>query len=153
MPNGPTPSEEQGAVEADERFPSGPWVGFWLQRPLSGRQWMRDVHLRFAGGKVTGFGQDSVGEFAMQGRYDLDTGTVVIHKHYVGSHTVTYEGRNENDGKWVWGVWTLREMSGTERGGFHLWPKGEEDPTVPKLEAEEDLPVEERVLVGVGEGE
>ena len=64
--------------ETDARFPSGEWKGFWLQRPfLKERQRMALV-LSFAGGQITGEGGDSVGEFAMRGRYDLKTGKVVI---------------------------------------------------------------------------
>ena len=147
MKDEPDNEPPQPPAETDERFPSGPWVGFWLQRPLAGRQWMREVYLRFADGKVSGFGSDWVGEFSFRGTYDLKTGRVALRKDYVGSHTVRYDGQNENDGQWLWGIWTLRDVLGSDRGGFHLWPKGVNDPTQPKLEAEADAPVEEKVLV------
>jgi hypothetical protein len=50
---------------------------------------------------------------------------------------VIYEGANEGDGKWVWGIWRIH----SESGGFHLWPKGVPDPTGSELSAENELPV------------
>src|SRR3712207_4995313 len=94
-------------AETDERFPSGAWVGFWLQRGLSGRQWMRDLWLHFGGGRVSGAGRDWVGDFLIRGTYEVEAGAVRLWKQYVGEHVVTYEGRNEGDGKWVWGVWRI----------------------------------------------
>ena len=35
--------------EPDERFPSGPWKGFFLQPPLRGRHWM-DLRLYMTDG-------------------------------------------------------------------------------------------------------
>jgi hypothetical protein len=138
----------QGA-EQDERFPSGPWTGFWVQRPeYPNRQWMRDLQLTFKDGRVAGLGSDSVGDFSFVGTYDLKTGAVVLHKQYERAHGVRYEGRNENDGMWVWGVWQL--VGSTDRGGFHMWPKGVDDPTQQRLKAEKELPVEGRTLVGIG---
>lgn len=104
---------------------------------------MRDVHLHFAEGKVSGWGRDRVGPFAFRGRYDLESGIVTLHKDYLGGHTVDYAGQNENDGQWLWGIWTIG--SNGDRGGFHLWPKGVDDPTVPRLAAEADQPEEEPV--------
>ena len=136
-------------METDERFPSGPWTGFWIQRPVyPERQWMRDLSLTFKDGRVSGFGWDVAGEFSFAGTYDLKTGAVVLHKQYEKAHGVRYEGKNENDGMWVWGVWRLDRS--LESGGFHMWPKGEEDPTQRRLRAEKEIPVGERVLVGVG---
>jgi hypothetical protein len=132
-------------VETDERFPSGPWVGFWLQRGITGRQWMRGMQLRFADGRVDGLGSDCVGDFTLAGKYDLETGKVMLLKHYLEQHDVAYDGQNDADGKWVWGVWT---MTHGDRGGFHLWPKGEEDPTQRRLTTEADVPAEVEVAVG-----
>jgi len=133
--------DESVVVEKDERFPSGPWVGFWLQKPHTGRQWMRDLALTFADGAVSGSGSDWVGPFEIRGRYDTQSGACKLVKHYVGMHSVMYNGHNDGDGQWLWGVWTM-DHSG-DRGGFHLWPKGQADPTQPGLAAENDLPVEE----------
>jgi hypothetical protein len=132
---------ESSPVEADERFPSGPWVGFWLQKPLTGRQWMRDVWLKFSQNKVDGGGEDLVGEFVFEGDYDTQTGHCRLVKKYVGLHQVEYNGHNDGDGHWLWGVWTMDQA--TQRGGFHLWPKGVSDPTDTSLQAEQDVPGEE----------
>jgi hypothetical protein len=133
--------------ESDPRFPSGEWKGFWLQRGWPGRQWMRLV-LQFADGTLRGEGKDIVGAFRMSGRYDLKNGHCTIFKHYVGRHQVVYSGCNEGDGLWVWGTWKVA----IDTGGFHLWPKGEKDPTGSTLSEEKELPADEerRILVGIG---
>lgn len=128
----------QGPVETDPRFPSGRWTGFWIQR-LTGRGHMGLV-LRFGEGIVQGEGSDLVGDFAMSGTYDLKTGKVSLLKTYHGAHSVRYEGQNEGDGLWIWGLWHI----GIDRGGFHIWPEGEEDPTRRRLRAEKQTPVEKR---------
>jgi hypothetical protein len=122
-------------VETDPRFPSGEWTGFWLQRAYAGRQWMR-LFLTFKEGFITGAGSDRIGDFDMRGTYDLVTGACSIAKTYHGAHAVEYEGRNEGDGLWIWGLWTIRPF---DRGGFHLWPAGEDDPTQRRLKAAKDL--------------
>src|SRR5690348_9033616 len=48
--------------ETDPRFPSGEWKGFWVQKEMRGRQWMR-LALEFSGGKISGQGQDIIGKF------------------------------------------------------------------------------------------
>ena len=128
--------EPRPGAETDPRFPSGRWVGFWLQRHMPGRQYM-SFDLAFADGRVSGVGADCIGDFAFSGHYDLANGTLVLLKQYRGAHLVEYEGRNEDDGQWVWGVWTIRGM---DQGGFHLWPDGEDDPTQRHLKREQDLP-------------
>jgi len=40
-------------------------------------------------------------------------------KHYEHAHRVQYIGANENDGMWLWGVWSI----GGERGEFQPWPE------------------------------
>jgi hypothetical protein len=135
MRKAPDPSER---AETDARFPSGPWTGFWLQRIYTGRQYMRDLWLHFVDGRVTGGGVDLVGEFTFNGSYQLDDGTVTLSKQYISSHLVRYEGRNQDDGMWLWGVWTI----GYDRGGFHIWPQGEEDPTRRRLKEELDVPLQ-----------
>ena len=130
--------------ETDERFPTGEWIGFWLQRPhFPSRQWM-DLNLSFIGGSVIGAGNDSVGEFVIRGRYDLKTAKVLIHKTYVGQHHVLYDGWAELD-KGILGVWTIPVVG---KDGFHIWPKGMKDPTSHELGAEVSEPVGRRALVG-----
>ena len=130
------------AVETDERFPSGPWVGFWIQRGW-GKQKMR-LSLTFNGGRVSGAGEDVVGRFSFHGMYDLATGRLVMAKQYEKAHGVVYDGANEGDGMWLWGVWSI----GGERGGFHLWPEGEEEPTQRRLKAAKGLPKSQRLKRG-----
>jgi hypothetical protein len=122
-------------AETDPRFPSGPWSGFWIQEGM-GRQKMR-LSLAFSGGKVSGFGTDIIGRFTFEGTYDLETGRCLMTKQYEGAHSVQYDGVNEADGMWLWGVWRMQ----IGRGGFHLWPEGEEDPTQRRLKAEKELAV------------
>lgn len=144
MPNQP---QQSPPIEADERFPSGRWTGFWLQRVLAGRQYM-SLHLTFADGRVHGHGSDVIGDFTIAGAYDLKSGQCKFRKGYIGQHSVDYEGRNQNDGLWIWGLWT---MGALDRGGFHIWPHGEEDPTRRRLRESAELPAEaagrRRVLV------
>jgi hypothetical protein len=130
-------------AETDDRFPSGPWIGFWLQKPHTGRQWMRDLVLNFSDGSVEGRGSDCVGPFTIAGQYDTQTGQCTLLKQYIAMHSVTYAGHNDGDGQWLWGIWTLPNSG--ERGGFHLWPKGTPDPTGASLKAEEPVPIEEPV--------
>jgi hypothetical protein len=74
------------AVETDPRFPSGEWKGFWLQRGLSGRQWMT-LALEFRAGHLAGEGRDSVGEFFLRGDYSLDTGIAPLPRRTPGVTT------------------------------------------------------------------
>jgi hypothetical protein len=127
-------------VETDPRFPSGKWIGFWVQRVILGRQYM-NLQLMFAANRVSGEGSDRVGDFLINGEYDLRDGRCVMHKRYVEAHDVLYEGKNEDDGLWLWGLWSIRSF---DRGGFHLWPAGENDPTGRTLSAELQQPRERR---------
>jgi len=145
-------------VEHDERFPSGPWTGFFLQKLGSGRHWM-ELHLTFRSGKITGDGRDWVGQFAITGRYSSQDGKCRWVKRYVGKHDVGYEGYNE--GRGIWGLWNINVPP--MRGGFHIWPIGMPDPTQNRLGEEADIPVpadtlevskfasvESEVVVGAG---
>ena len=126
-------------AETDPRFPTGRWTGFWLQRAYAGRQWM-SLYLAFFQGIVRGGGSDRIGDFDLTGSYDLATGNCTVLKAYHGAHGVSYAGRNEGDGQWIWGVWTIRAF---DRGGFHIWPEGEDDPTGRRLKAEKEQPAEQ----------
>jgi hypothetical protein len=134
--------KKKPTTETDSRFPSGPWIGFWIQ-PRLGKQRMT-LWLQFANGSVNGSGRDIVGPFNFTGVYDLKTGRVLMTKQYEGAHTVQYDGANNGDGMWLWGLWNIR----SHRGGFHLWPEGEEDPTQRKLSAENQLPHSGRLAKG-----
>ncbi len=141
MENESNDESRRSKIETDSRFPSGPWVGFWIQ-DMMGKQRM-SLSLAFSDGRVTGGGRDIVGRFDFLGRYDLKTGRVRMTKQYQNAHQVIYEGANQNDGQWVWGIWTIRHVA---RGGFHIWPEGEEDPTQRNLKAEKELPRPNRSL-------
>lgn len=140
-------------VEADDRFPSGPWEGFFLQPMLSRKKSWMELDLMFRNGSISGAGRDWVGSFIVRGRYELDTGKCWWTKRYQGKHDVAYSGYNE--GKGIWGLWEL--VSPPWRGGFHIWPVGMGDPTQMRLREEIDLPVEteapaEALPVGAGAG-
>jgi hypothetical protein len=126
-------------VESDPRFPSGKWVGFFLDRRLPGRHDM-EIIITFANGKMTGAGRDRVGSFTFDGSYNLADGKCEWVKQYVNAHAIDYSGFNE--GKGIWGTWKLQWQGLVSTGGFHIWPEGMADPTQPELEEEADVPVE-----------
>jgi hypothetical protein len=139
-PETPQPGPEP-PLETDERFPSGPWEGFFLQPTIrKGRSWM-ELILTFRAGVMTGEGRDWVGKFLIRGRYDLGNGKCWWSKRYVGKHDVAYQGYNE--GKGIWGLWEMKDYGW--RGGFHIWPVGMGDPTQQKLTAAVDTPKEEAI--------
>jgi hypothetical protein len=127
-------------LETDPRFPSGPWVGFFLQKQLPGRHLM-ELQLSFRAGQLQGEGRDWVGAFLVRGSYSLADGKCHWNKRYLGKHDVYYKGFNE--GKGIWGIWEIAENFFGEplRGGFHIWPEGMADPTDSELAAEADLAV------------
>ncbi|HZZ28083.1 MAG TPA: hypothetical protein VFE46_08780 [Pirellulales bacterium] len=112
-------------LEQDARFPTGMWTGFFLQYWWPGRH-TTDLDLTCGGGQLSGRGSDAVGGYTMQGSYDVATGKCEWIKHYIGRHSVVYRGINNGNG--MWGVWEIRQLGGlyTDRGGFHLWPKGQD---------------------------
>ena len=54
------------AFEADPRFPSGAWTGFFQQTLLLGRH-TTNVQLTFEAGQLWGQGSDVVGAYSMRG--------------------------------------------------------------------------------------
>ena len=66
----PTVDEQH---ETDDRFPTGEWMGCYLQ-PDSRRRHGMDLFLQFSGERISGGGADSVGEFTIRGAYDTKTG-------------------------------------------------------------------------------
>jgi hypothetical protein len=93
----PHKADNKPTVETDTRFPSGPWMGFWIQRRL-GKQQM-SLSLAFVAGRVTGNGRDIVGCLAFDGTYDLKTGRVIMPKQYAKAHRVEYDGTNQDSGR------------------------------------------------------
>jgi hypothetical protein len=123
-------------TESDPRFPSGPWVGFFLDKRVPGRNLM-ELGLTFRNGDMAGEGRDWVGKFVIRGRYSTADGRCHWHKRYLGKHDVYYQGFNE--GKGIWGTWEMPEFC--LRGGFHIWPEGMADPTNQHLTEAVDPPL------------
>jgi hypothetical protein len=136
--------ESSSQLETDPRFPSGPWIGFFLMKEIPGKHQM-ELRLTFQMGYMRGEGRDYVGEFLIDGRYDTNDGKCYWTKKYLGKHDVFYQGFNE--GKGIWGVWEIGDF---QRGGFHIWPEALGDPTIEHLYEEAEPPVEERELVETG---
>ena len=113
-----------GTPEADPRFPSCPWTGFFQQSWIAPRRFETNVDLRFQGGELWGEGRDWVGRYTVRGTYDPAAGRCEWTKQYLGKHSVSYLGYNEGNG--IWGVWEIRALFGLYRdhGVFHLWPRG-----------------------------
>jgi hypothetical protein len=113
----------QSLLETDDRFPSGPWTGYFLQPAIPPGRHDMELFLTFRDGNIDGEGRDWVGKFSIRGMYRVADGKCYWVKQYEGRHSVSYRGFNE--GKGIWGTWTLREAG---RGGFHIWPVGMGDP-------------------------
>ncbi len=96
-----------------------------------------ELHLDFNNGNMRGEGNDDVGRFFIQGRYDAKSRECCFTKAYFGAHTVYYRGFRE--GKGIWGTW---EISALWHGGFHIWPQqaGEGEGRTRTTEA--DLPAD-----------
>src|SRR5262245_40820864 len=118
----------------EEDFVSGPWTGFYTYS--NDRRERMDLSLTFKQGVVTGSGNDPVGPFTIQGRYDAESNEVYWTKTYIGRHDVFYKGYRDQRG--IWGTWEIR-LSG--RGGFHIWPKGQGEGETSHAEAEIDVPI------------
>src|ERR1700719_733188 len=136
-------NSESASVETDPRFPSGPWVGFFLQPGFPGRH-MMELGLAFSSGAMKGEGRDRVGKFVIKGRYDLADGKCYWTKKYLGKHDVFYQGYNE--GKGIWGAWEINILGIRLHGAFHIWPEGMGNPTDEVLEAEADLPAPQELV-------
>jgi hypothetical protein len=135
--------------EADTRFPSGKWTGFFTDKRIPGKHWM-ELHLVFSRGTMTGSGRDFVGAFVIDGAYQLSDGRCLWVKQYIGKHAVGYRGFNE--GKGIWGTWEMTDSGRRFTGGFHIWPEGMADPSQPVIEEEADIPadVESEELLPTG---
>jgi hypothetical protein len=113
-----------GAPEADPRFPSGAWTGFFQQSWKAPGRFRTNLDFHFQDGELWGEGSDLVGRYTVRGTYDPADGRCEWTKQYLGQHTVSYLGYNEGNG--IWGVWEIRLLFGLyrDRGVFHLWPAG-----------------------------
>jgi hypothetical protein len=95
-----------------------------------------DLILEFHDGLISGEGADGIGFFGIDGRYHSKAAECSWIKTYFGSHSVEYSGFRERKG--IWGTWTI----GASKGGFHIWPIGE-DAAIKALkeEVEQEFPV------------
>ena len=84
---------------------------------------------------MSGDGADDVGSFLIKGRYDSANRDCHWTKTYVGAHDVFYKGFR--DGKGIWGTW---EIGSAWKGGFHIWPLGEEPEDEASHAIEESAP-------------
>src|SRR5262245_52562775 len=112
-------NENASQLETDPRFPSGRWVGFWIQKQMPAGRFQTELTLSFVQGVLSGEGRDWVGTYVVRGQYNLQNGQCRWIKRYTGKHDVFYEGYNE--GKGIWGIW---KVSNDFQGGFHIWPEG-----------------------------
>lgn len=143
-PNKLTPDVKSGKkkLETDERFPSGPWEGFFLMSHTGRKRHMMELLLTFSETRITGEGRDFVGDFILRGRYDIETGHCLWNKKYVSKHEVGYEGYNE--GKGIFGKWEINDST-PSHGGFLIWPQGMGDPTNHRRRQEADVPADDSV--------
>src|SRR5262245_18396624 len=74
-------ADQPSQLETDPRFPSGPWIGYFLQKELPGKNLM-ELRLTFQAGNMTGEGRDRVGQFLIKGRYQLADGKCYWAKKY-----------------------------------------------------------------------
>jgi hypothetical protein len=97
-------------------YPSGAWRGYWEQE-VFGRQSMEGLTLSFAEGVITGHGTDIIGPFVFRGSYDA-AGSVSLTKHYLGKHSVHYQGVYDGEGT-IHGIWSIPPYW---QGKFALMP-------------------------------
>lgn len=79
-----------------------------------------DLSLTFAGGIISGQGNDCRGMFGIAGCYDASEGEILLTKTYYRADRVRFRGFI--DGNAIWGTW---ENAGSATGGFHIWPWGD----------------------------
>lgn len=84
-------------------------LGWWEQQGF-GRQPMGNLSLSFTDQHVSGGGSDIIGEFTLEGDLQSD-GSIVIHKHYLGKHTVFYDGQYDGEGTF-YGTWDIHGLHG-----------------------------------------
>jgi hypothetical protein len=113
-------SHPEPPFELDERFPSGPWTGFFLQPPLRGRHWM-ELRLTFSNGRLRGDGRDRIGLFTFTGSYDVRDGTCRWVKRYVGAHDVAYAATTRARASGACGTSRLA-CAAASTSGRSAWP-------------------------------
>jgi len=116
--------EVQGEVDVEyklEEVESGEAYGFnitawYMSQGEKTMMTLESLELG-ANGKIRIKGEDTVGRFAMKGRFKPD-GRVCIKKQYIGKHTVTYKGKYEK-GK-IEGDWTIHSKKGDVTDKFGI---------------------------------
>lgn len=88
---------------------------------------------------MSGDGNDDVGRFVIQGRYDVAARECEWVKTYPGSHDVHCRGFRE--GKGIWGAWEIGAGLWSQCG-FHIWPKGLGEGETESQSVEETTPVD-----------
>ena len=111
--------DETSKFEADSRFPSGPWAGFWTSDAGVGSM---QLYLEFVRGRVRGEGSDSVGAFDITGRYWPQRDRIVLRKQYRNRHTVWYRGTPFRP--YLKGLWRLATTPA--QGRWRIWPVQDE---------------------------
>ncbi|QNN21765.1 hypothetical protein HED60_05595 [Planctomycetales bacterium ZRK34] len=134
-------ADENTDIEIDPRFPSGRWFGEFIQFQ---RRFRMDLSLSFADGVMTGTGSDIVGRFTVRGAYVVETGKVSMLKSYAW-HDVDYVGVAE-EGIGIYGGWIIRPPWPL-RGGFRLWPFGDDAEANRHARAENEIPA---AVKGIG---
>ena len=129
--------ERHDDLEQHPDFPSGEWVGYWLE---GGSRCRQDLVLNFRSGVLSGSGGDSVGAFSIRGSYDVESREVTWTKKYLGAHDVYYRGFREIKG--IWGTWEIEGF----RSGFHIWPRSEGEAEAIATSEKSEVPVEARAL-------
>ncbi len=99
-------------------FRSGLWKGFYNYVPGGEKHWMT-LELSFESGVIRGRGSDDIGEFYINGSYDVQSGDCSWKKEYISGHTVFYSGFGYENG--IIGQWRIKN----QHGGFHIWQEDE----------------------------
>ena len=66
---------------------------------------MEELFLSFEANRILGTGKDMVGPFTLSGTIG-EGGAVVMHKHYLGQHSVQYAGIYDGEGT-MSGEWSI----------------------------------------------
>lgn len=106
-------------LEHDALLPGGQWEGFYNYHGNTQKHKM-DIDLNFSNLSISGSGVDDVGTFIWDGKYDLTVYKGKLVKQYQ-THKVHYNGSIDENG--IWGIWELFMDFYTLSGGFHIWPK------------------------------
>jgi len=116
------PDSTKSIVQED--YPSGKWSGYYSYSPLGDNheapdydQHEMNYYLEFDGDTLRANGKDDVGEFELNGGVDKTSFQVKFLKHYIGQHTVDYNGSYDTKLHHIWGQWNIGD---NYSGGFKL---------------------------------